>query len=470
MVDPQWETTVACLAPLHEGLPDWFPKVINHVLRFLRGRDRFNLYSTCRALSTGSDTHLNTPQLRDTLQRFVGQGLRFTGSHAQKVILDKRLILFWSRFLIPACETSTPDLSVFHVVLRAWRFEDLTANPIMKQLLLPSYRSFTKEHVTKHCLQALFSNPGQYKQFVDWQVSQLSPAGVELYAALRQGPQLTRNIISLSDRWLAVCELWNALLVHPSYETRDGEIFLQLDTFKGFNTPVQFPPAAMKPTGTRESSLEPIRFITSQLVQGHVVPLSACNCKRTFPERQLDLFKESAGDIVDETREVLGWWYDAIGHGCILREGLPASGCILTRSPSGRYLPLIIERHNLEPILEASLKFELLMRDNENRLTLTNLGRLFITGIKSDHEVKTIWGRNVNRLSLRLGEGWSNGFRRFLELLATSYENDEYVVTPASLVKSGLTADQALVIIGGFTRLDTGRMERLRNWIKGSEV
>ena len=469
MVDPQWKTTFSWLAPLHQGLPDWFPKVINHVLRFLQGRDRFNLYNTCRALATKSDSRLNTHQLRDTLQRFVGQGLRFTGVHSQKVILDRRLILFWSRFLIPACETSLHDLSVFHAALQAWRFEDLTANPVIKQLMLPSYRSFTKEHVTRHCLQSLFSNPEKYRQFVDWQVSQLSQDSIELYTALRKGPQLALDIICNDNGWLAICELWNALLVHPSYETREEKIFLQLDTFKGFERPFHISPTAARPITTPESGLEPIRVITRQLLKGHTVPLSACNCGRTFFDRQLDLFRESAGNLIDETRRFLGWWYDTIGQGCISREELPASGCVLTLSSSGRYVPFIIEWRNLEHILETSLKFGLLTKDSENRLCLSRLGCMFISGAKPDLEVKTIWARNVNRLSLRLGECWSDGFHRFLNLLATSSGHGEYVVTPASLAKSGLKTDLALVIIGGFTWLDARRIERLSRWVTDTE-
>jgi len=470
MVDSQWKTIFAQLAPLHEGLPDWFPKVINHVLLFLKGRDRFNLYNTCRGLSTCPETQLSTQQLRDILQRFAGKGLRFTGSHAQKVILDKRLILFWSRFLIPACETTSYDLSVFRASLRAWRFEDLTANPIMKQLLLPSYRSFTKEYLSKHCLQALFSNPGEYKKFVDWQISHLSPAGVELYATVQQGPQPARKVICNNKEWLTVYELWNALLVHPSYgTTSDKEIFLQLDTFKGFKTPFQLTPETTKPIITPDPCLEPIRLITSQLLQGQSVPLPACNCKRTFPERQLALFKEEVGDLIVEIRQFFEWWHNTIDPGCIPREELPPPGCILTCSISGKYIPFIMERHNLEPILETSLKFGLLTRDDANNLTLSRLGRMFICGTKPEFEVKTIWARNVNRLSLHLGEDWSNGFHRLLDLLATSHGDGRYVVTPASLAKSGLKADLAMIIVSGFTRLDTLRTKRLSSWADNNE-
>ena len=85
-------------------------------------------------------------------------------------------------------------------------------------------------------------------------------------------------------------------------------------------------------------------------------------------------------------------------------------------------------------------------------------------------EVRAIWARNVNRLSLRLGAGWSEGFHRFLDLLSTSCGNGEYMVTPASLAKSGLKADLAAVIIGGFTRLDVQRLERLNSWVMATEV
>jgi len=466
MVGSQWKTAFARLAPLHEGLPGWFPKVINQVSRSLQGRDRFNLYNTSRFFASGPDPRPpDAPQLRDTFLRFVGHGLRFTGAHAQKVILNKRLIQFWSRFLIPTCETSSPDLSVFLAALRLWRFEDLTANPIIKELLPPAYRSFTKDEVTRHCLQALFSNPAKYKQFAEWQVAQLSPGGLELHAALRQGPRQARDIIFHNNDWQAVCELWHALLVHPAYETRDGEIFLQLDTFQGFKTPFQVEPKSAPPLNTPESSLESIRFLTDQLLSEHEVPLAARECKRTFPERQLDLFREHAGNLADTIRRFLGWWHEALGPPWIPRAKLPASGCLLACSTSGRYVPFIIEPYKLEPLLETSLQFGLLSRDDENRLTLSPLGRMFIDEPAPELEVQSIWARNVNRLSLRLGEGWGEGFHRFLELLATSRGHGAYRVTPASLAKSGLPVDQAIAIIGGFTRLEAKRIERLRSWV-----
>jgi hypothetical protein len=148
---------------------------------------------------------------------------------------------------------------------------------------------------------------------------------------------------------------------------------------------------------------------------------------------------------------------------------LPPPGCIVTCSISGKYIPFIMERHNLEPILETSLKFGLLTRDDANNLTLSRLGRMFICGTKPEFEVKTIWARNVNRLSLHLGEDWSNGFHRLLDLLATSHGDGRYVVTPASLAKSGLKADLAMIIVSGFTRLDTLRTKRLSSWADNNE-
>lgn len=472
MVDSRWKTVFARLAPLHEGLPSWFPKAISHILRLLQERDRFNLYNTCRTFATCCpETSLSTQQLRDTLQRFAGQGLRFTGSHAHKVILDKRLILFWNNFLIPSYETFSYDLSTFRAALRAWRFVDLTANPIMKQFLLPSYRSFTKEYLARHCLQALFSNPETYKQFVDRQTLHLSQAGGELYATLLQGPQPAREIISNNEGWLAAYELWNALLIHPVYgTTNDGKIFLQLDTFKGFKTPFRLNVSTTRPIITPDPCLEPIRLITSQLLQGQAVPLLAFNCKRTFPERQLDLFREAAGNLIEEIRRFLEWWDDTIGSDSIPREALPPQGCLLTCSTSGDYIPFIMERHNLDPILETSLKLGLLTRDDSNNLTLSRLGRMLIYGTLHEFEVKTIWARNVNRLSIRLGEGWSYGFHRLLDLLATPKGSGEYVVTPASLAKNRLKTELAMVIFSGFTRLDTRRTERLRSWTNDKEV
>ncbi|MFH1020582.1 MAG: hypothetical protein V1782_08265, partial [Pseudomonadota bacterium] len=432
---------------------------------------RFNLYNTCRTLATCCpETSLSTQQLRDTLQRFAGQGLRFTGSHAQKVILDKRLILFWNSFLIPSYETFSYDLSTFRAALRAWRFVDLTANPIMKQLLVPSYRSFTKEYLAKHCLHALFSSPKKYNQFVNWQTSHLSPAGGELYATLLQSPQPARKVIYNNEGWLAACELWDALLLHPAYNiTPDGEIFLQLEPFKGFKTPFRLEPSTTRPIITPDPCLEPIRLITNQLLQGQSVPLPACNCKRTFPERQLDLFREAAGSLIGEIRRFLEWWDETIGPGTIPREALPPPGCLLTCSTSGKYIPFIMERRDLEPILETSLKFGLLTREDSNNMTLSRLGRMFIYGTLHEFEVKTIWARNINRLSIHLGKGWSEGFHRLLDLLATSQGSGEYVVTPASLAQNGLKPALAMVIVSGFTRLDTRRTERLSSWTNDNE-
>lgn len=465
MVDPKWEATFAGLAPLHQGVPDWFPRVMRYILNSLQRRDRFNLYNTRRLLGSGPDNGLNTSQLRDILQRFAGQGLRFTGAHAQKVILDTRLILFWRHFFLPACSTSPSDLSTFHAVLQAWRFDDLTANPIIKQLLLPSYRSFTKEFVTRQCLRSLFSDPEKYRQFVEWQVSQLSPASAKFYAAFLRGHQCPEQAHYGTNGWQSVCELWLALLVHPAYENRDGKIFLRLDTFKGFETPFRLAPTPPKPSGTHVSCLEPIRLITEHLLRGHAVPPLASNCHRTFPERQLDLLKEEAGELGDEIRQFIEWWQDAIGLGCIQRKLLPPKGCILTCSPVGKFFPLIIKQHDLEPLLERSLRFGLLANADEKHLTLSCLGRMFIGATKHDLEVKTVWARNVNRLSLRLGEGWSDELRRFLALVSTITGKGEYVVTPATLAKSGLKADLAILIIGGFTRLDPPRLARLTSWV-----
>lgn len=463
------DNSFARLISLHDGLPAWFPKVIRHILRFLQGRDRLNLYNTCRALAVCCpDLHLSTQQLRNTLQCFSGQGLRFTGSHAQKVIFDKRLVLFWNHFLIPACETSPHDLAVFQAALQEWRFKDLTKHPIMRPLLPPSYRSFTKESLARHCLRALFGNPNEYERFAEWQAAHLSPAGLELYSRVSQTPQAAQDIIRNSEGWPAVYELWNTLLLHPAYDTCEEKIFLRLGAFQGFTMPFRLTSETATPALPPDACLEPIQLITSRLLQDQIVSQSAGNCKRTFFERQLDIFKEGAGDSVEEIRQLLTWWQETIGSDGILPGALPPPGCLLVCSASGRYVPFMVARQTLKPLLETSLKFGLLTENDKSRLTLSPLGRLFISGRKPELGVKTIWARNIDRLSLHLGEGWGEGFRRFLRLLATtSQKGGEYVVTPASLANSGLRIDQVMVIISGFVRLDPQRQARLEHWAKG---
>lgn len=462
------QNAFACIGPLHEGLPDWFPDVVGYVLRSLQGRDRFNLYNVYRSINTGICDRLYTKQLREAFTRLEGQGLRFIGRHSQKVVLDKQLVAFWSNFLAPARISASYDLSIFFIALSGWRFNELILNPILKAFLLPGYRSLPKKSLILHLMRTLFGTPYNYANFVSLQSKRLSSMANELYKVLSEGPKLMKEI-NLHSAWTAAYELCRALLVYPSYITIEKNIYLKLDVFRGFETPRQIHAAKIKPLTEIGSCLEPIRIATTQLLQGENTPYSTRRTELTFPERQLALLKEEGSDCYEQIQILIEWWAKAVGTGTLPRETLLKANFCLTRSAAGMYCPLILTCE-INYILDIAEKFMLLRKCEDSRLAITPLGQMLAGKKILNHEMESVWARNLDRLTLRPGKGWNQAFYRLLGLIATKEDGGCYVVTPASLAKSRFTFEQIVVIIGGFTRLEARRGKRLQSWINRSHT
>lgn len=471
MIARDWQYSFVRLGPLHEGLPVWFWRFVEHVIESHHTRRRISIYTARNAINASDGSgYIYSADIKRVLKRFQEEGISFLGIHKHKILLDKRILSYWKRFLVGARQKNMDDISFMIHALRGWRVCDIIHCDAFVSFLPRNYKIKSKEEIIACVLRGLLNSRKAFHRYDLWERQHVSSLALRLLNVLTSGETSIGNLSriywrdSAEEIWSACGELCNTLLVKPIYVENGEGTELHLVPFR-----IAKHGRILNIVTTKERS-----HVVSVL---DVVLKQTCTALRDdrrsdctimnsllWPERQILLFlrleKDSASAL-----DFLRWLKRAIGNGNILETELPETNYSLLLGTRNKCCPLVCDGYERKVMLSILLKYGFLNRSESGVVRITELGHMAVDQGCPDLDVRVTWGRNVNRLGIVLGAVWPEQFRRLLSLVAVDCGGGSYCISEESLREKDVSEDILLLIVGGFVRLDERRVARLRGWL-----
>ena len=453
------------LIEAHEGLPAWFPHLVDYILDRLQNRDRFNLYQTSDFMRrTWHRNVVYAQEIRESIAPLEQFGVSYRGKQQHVLLPSKTLTSFWSTFYRPARSTPANDLSFFASMLLNRRHLDLTRDNCLRAHLPSSYKSITKERMVALLLRKLFDSPQHYKAYAKARRQGLSSAARSIYRSLSSTPMGVIDLLHpQNESGLITIELCDALLAKASYLERTGRLYLHLESFSGFDNPLMLPKAAPVEPPSLLHCLGPILDHVRTMPDDGGQP-DLDDVPPRFPVGQLRLLRERCPEA-EEIFDLVTWWRESLGSTPIEPGSLPGNYSLAQglRGGNGTCHVLAIDGFDAKGFVGKALEFALLRKDSTGRLALTGFGDWVGGGPEPDLGVRETWGRNIDRVVLRLSPDWPEDFRTLLLTVATARDNT-FVIARQDVLARRIPLERLLPILGGFVKLDTKRLARLRRW------
>lgn len=451
---------------LHEGIPLWFPRLVSYILNSLQGKDRFNIYNASRSLnSMGQPPFIFATDIREVLEPFDGYGLSFSGNHKQKILLKKSLIHFWASFFLHVQTPSDYELGFFALMLQRRRFNDIVEDSYLRAHLPGGCRSLNKNCLIAILLKEVFSTPENHSEYEQNRLNHLSDTARKIYLNLSSVP-IGLSVFAQEygpNTPQAVYDLCEALLARPIYTDIEGKLHLHISRFRGFQIPYQFPVTSPLTYASIFECLNVALSHARMAIESGINESQDELYAYQFPKRQILLFEKNS-PVARIVLEFMAWWRETLGSHPVKKEWLPQNNYTLTQDYSGGYRVLALEEYNPDLYVKEAVDYGLLQEDSSGYLILTELGTSAGIGFSLDMNVKAIWGRNVDKVSLTLGACWPIEYRMLLKNIGSYHDNGRCEITKKEVIDRKIPEAALLLILGGFIKLDNKRLLRLRRW------